>query len=147
VGIYDHAQRTLTYVNGGQEPGLVRRASTGQVEHLGPTGPVLGGFAADDFAQKTVVLADGDVLALFTDGLTEVGPSRRNLLEVEGVSDILLSCCDARAQDWGSQDVLARLIAEVDAFARGGARDDIALLVGVVGSGAGVAESSARARD
>jgi sigma-B regulation protein RsbU (phosphoserine phosphatase) len=130
VGLYDHAHRTITYVNCGQEPGLIWRAATGEVEQLRPTGPVLGGFGVGAFEQEAVSLRPGDVLALFTDGLTEVGPSRKELLEVEGVGDLLRACC-SDAADSDPQAVVDGLITGVDAFARGGLRDDIALLVGV----------------
>lgn len=42
VGRYDAPERTLTYVNAGQDAGLILRAATGEVEALPPTGPVLG---------------------------------------------------------------------------------------------------------
>ena len=98
-----------------------------------PTGPVLGGFREGDFEQNIVALASGDVLALFTDGLTEVGPSRKVQLEIEGVVDVLRGCCHGEAAGKiVPSSVVDCLIAGVDDFARGGARDDIALLVGVV---------------
>ena len=134
IGLYDEAQCTLTYVNCGQEPGLIWRRANGQVEQLLPTGPVLGGFGPGDFWEREIALAPGDVLALFTDGLTEVGPTRKTLLEVEGVSDVLRDCCAASSLAGTlPQEVVAGLIAGVDNFAHGGVRDDIALLVGVVG--------------
>lgn len=141
VGIYDQTERTLTYANCGQEPGLVWRAATGAVEHLLPTGAVLGGFGAGEFTEGVVSLAPGDVIALFTDGLTEVGPTRRELLGVQGVADILRTCCadTGNSNDAGetgpgqtARQVASCLVAGVDAFGRGGVCDDIALLVGVV---------------
>jgi serine phosphatase RsbU (regulator of sigma subunit) len=147
VGAYDQAARTLTYVNCGQEPGLVWRAATGGVEYLSPTGAVLGGYGDGEFAERVLALAPGDVLALFTDGLTEVGPTRRDLLGVEGVADILRGCCGGGGADGAARTaaeagriarrVLGCLVAGVDAFAQGGVRDDIALLIGVVHGAAG----------
>lgn len=135
VGIYDAPQATLTYVNAGQEPGLIWRTATGAVDLLSPTGPVLGGFGDGDYEERTVTLSHGDVLTLFTDGLTEVGPNRKEQLDVEGVSDVLRGCCDTTsAEPFSPQSIVDRLIAGVDAFARGGVRDDIAVLVGVVGA-------------
>jgi len=133
VGLYDHSQHTLTYVNCGQEPGLIWQESTGEVIQLPPTGPVLGGFTASGgFEQNTVLLATGDVLALFTDGLTDVGPSRKELLGVGNVSELLHECCTAPREAFSPQVVMERLIMAVDSFGRGGMRDDIALLVGLV---------------
>jgi len=135
VGAYDGAAGTLTYANCGQEPALVQRARGGPVELLAPTGPVLGSFEGAAFEEKTIALAPGDALALFTGGLTEVGRSRREMLGVEGVVALLGSV--GAPEGGGAAAVAARLasglIAGVDAAASGGvARDDVCLLVGVV---------------
>jgi serine phosphatase RsbU (regulator of sigma subunit) len=71
------------------------------------------------------------VLAAFTDGLTDVGPSRKHLLDLDGVADLLRDCCaDARQRD---PRIIVRCLMEgVDTYGQGGAAsDDIALLVGV----------------
>ena len=133
VSVFDETNQTLTYVNCGQEPGLIWRVASRTVESLPPTGPVLGGFGTGDYEQAVVDLTCGDVLALFTDGLTEVGPSRKFQLEIEGVSDILRDCLSGEAGEVASpQTVVDCLISGVDDFGRGGSRDDIALLVGRV---------------
>jgi len=134
VGAYESGLGTLTYVNAGQEPALVRRAATGQVESLSPTGPVVGIDENAVFTEVTIRLAPGDALAIFTDGLTEVGPSRREMLGVEGVAALM-----AQSSEEGenaaeqAETVVLWLVAGVDAASRGGvARDDMCVLVGVV---------------
>ena len=59
VGAFDGGTRTLTYVNCGQEPALVRRAATGQVEQLLPTGPILGFIENARYTEARVTLAPG----------------------------------------------------------------------------------------
>ncbi len=132
VGVYDASSGLLRYVNCGQEPGLVRRASTGQVEMLDPTGPVLGAFPGAAFTQEQTLLCPGDALALFTDGLTEAGPSRANMLELEGIA-ALLGADFAPAEDAAAQAeaLTLSLIDSVDRFAESGVRDDVCLLVAV----------------
>ncbi len=135
VGIYDGAARLLRYVNCGQEPALVRRAGSGRVEELRPTGPVLGSFEGAVFAEQTVSLGPGDALAMFTDGLTEVGASRTDMLGVEGVA-ALLARPVAAGDAQGMAEALTRdLIAGVNGFAPAVARDDMCLLVAVVCGG------------
>jgi PAS domain S-box-containing protein len=135
IGCYDPGERTLTYVNCGQEPGLVWRAANGEIEQLLPTGPILGGFFEGSFEKHTLHLDKGDVLALFTDGLTEIGPNRAQLLEVEGVIELLRTCCNTvEDSPRDPEELVEYLMAGVDAYAGGGVRDDIALLVGVVGN-------------
>ncbi len=145
VGAYDGGAGTLTYVNCGQEPALLRRAAGGSVEHLVPTGPVLGSFDGAIFEARTVMLGPGDALAVFTDGLTEVGRSRTQMLGVEGVEDLLAeavileqsnSAENENAENENAEAVAKhlarRLIARVNEAAEGGVmRDDVCLLVGV----------------
>lgn len=140
VAVWDAAINTLTYVNCGQEPGLIWRASSGMVEKMYPTGPVLGGFVGGTFDEETVKLAPGDVIALFTDGMTEVGPNRKEFLEITGLAGMFGWGCGGETE--GTTDptattnaklVMNRLVSGVESHAGGvaGLRDDIALLVGV----------------
>ncbi len=135
VGTYDSGAGTLSYVNCGQEPALVRRAASGLVEHLMPTGPVLGSFDGALFEERTVRLEPGDALAVFTDGMTEVGQSRTQMLGVEGVADLFAAPMIAEQADHADAlaDHLARrLVAGIDQAAQGGVtRDDVCLLVAV----------------
>jgi PAS domain S-box-containing protein len=128
VGRYAAAERELNYVNCGQDAALVLRSATGQVESLPPTGPVLGAFPEAEYAEETVRLEPGDVLAIFTDGLTEAGPSRMALLTGDGVATLLRESPSLRS----ATEIVSHLISGVDAHAQGGTRDDQCLLVGIV---------------
>jgi serine phosphatase RsbU (regulator of sigma subunit) len=128
VGAYDANRRTLTYVNAGQEPGLLLRAESGEIDELRPTGPVLGGFEGVSFDERVVSLAPGDTLALFTDGLTEAGPSRQDLLELPGVEALLREC--ASEPSLTADEVLDRMTRGMVSFATPeGIRDDVCLIV------------------
>ena len=135
VATYDSLGRSLTYVNCGQEPALVRRAAGGPVEQLAPTGPVLGSFEGAIFEERKMTLGPGDMLAVFTDGLTEVGRSRREMLDIDGVAALLEQ--SAMPKKPGSAGAMAEFLAQslilgVDAAAADGvSRDDVCLLVGV----------------
>ena len=136
VGAYDSGAGTLTYVNCGQEPALVRRGLGSIAEYLAPTGPVLGSFDGALFEERTVRLEPGDALAVFTDGMTEVGQSRTQMLGIEGVA--ALFAAPILAAPAGHADAMAdhlaqRLVAAIDQAAQGGVtRDDVCLLVAVV---------------
>ena len=134
IGVYDQKTRTLAYVNCGQEPGLVRRARTGLVEELLPTGPVLGTFAGAVFTEAMVSFAPGDALALFTDGFTEAGPNRANMLGIEGVAALLAAPLPETVQtaEEQAEELSLRLISGVEQYAQAGVRDDICLLMAVM---------------
>jgi PAS domain S-box-containing protein len=135
VGVYESGTRSLSYVNCGQEPALVRRGATGLVETLLPTGPILGTLENAQYSEQTVTLAPGDALAIFTDGLTEVGASRLEMLGIEGVISLLQGSAEDDVQEAEAlaEALVLCLISGVDAAAAGGVmRDDVCLLVGVV---------------
>jgi len=136
VGAYDRGTRRLKYANCGQEPALLKRSATGAVEQLPPTGPILGSIENAQYTEETVVLAPGDALAIFSDGLTEVGPSRTDMLGIEGVTALLAEPAvagQAQGAPGMAEHLLLRLIQGVDAAAAGGVmRDDVCLLVSVV---------------
>ncbi|MGI4789308.1 MAG: SpoIIE family protein phosphatase [Janthinobacterium lividum] len=127
VGRYEAASRILSYVNCGQDAGLILRCQTGKVETLPPTGPVLGAFDGAEYTEETQILEPGDVLAVFTDGLTEAGPARTALLTGEGVASILAK----HPHPESAQAMVAHIIAGVDSYAQNGVRDDQCLLVGI----------------
>ncbi|MFH1709097.1 MAG: GAF domain-containing SpoIIE family protein phosphatase [Planctomycetota bacterium] len=64
--------RVFTYVSAGHEPPLLFRPSTGAFTPLESTGMVLGMLPEMTFDQAgPLTLAPGDVLVIFTDGITE----------------------------------------------------------------------------
>lgn len=70
VGELDPASGRLTYVNAGHNPGFLLRAGGG-VERLDSTGLPLGLMAVGAWQARGVELAAGDLVCLYTDGITE----------------------------------------------------------------------------
>ena len=74
-GVLDTGTAVLTSTNAGHNPPLVLRAD-GQLAELGEGGLLLGMLTGQDYRQQETVIGPGDVVVLFTDGITEaVGPS------------------------------------------------------------------------
>jgi phosphoserine phosphatase RsbU/P len=69
-GVYEADMRSVRYVNCGHPSPVLLRAN-GEFELLDATATVLGAFNGCVFAERTVSLAQGDRLILFSDGLTE----------------------------------------------------------------------------
>jgi serine phosphatase RsbU (regulator of sigma subunit) len=67
---YDEAMGRLRYVNCGHLSGLLVR-STGKVDRLESTSMLLGLFRDWNCSMREQRLSPGDVLALYTDGITE----------------------------------------------------------------------------
>ncbi len=70
IGLYAPADGSLRYVNAGQTPPLLRRAS-GSFERLETGGVALGMFDGSTYAAAETVLEKDDVLTLYSDGVTE----------------------------------------------------------------------------
>ncbi len=68
-GVYDSRTRVLTYCVAGHPPALVLRG--GEIIELAGDNLVLGIDDAEDFKQFTQQLRSGDVLLIYTDGLTD----------------------------------------------------------------------------
>ena len=106
---------------GGHPPALCRRAD-GTVTTLGRPGTVLGVLDDVDLHDVTLTLSPGDVLLLYTDGVTE---SRRggDMFGDQRLQELL-----ARL-DGPAVEVAARVEEEVVAFSEGHQSDDTAILV------------------
>jgi hypothetical protein len=92
VAVYDATDKTLTYVCCGQEPALLRRRSSDQVVLLMPTAPVVGIDEDLPFEERTVELESGDLLLVYTDGLTDVGLPACQLSSVSRLIQTLRHC-------------------------------------------------------
>jgi phosphoserine phosphatase RsbU/P len=68
--VLEPASGILRYVNAGHNPGLLLRRS-GAVEQLGATGVPLGLLPTAKYGAAETTLAGGDLLLLYTDGITE----------------------------------------------------------------------------
>ncbi len=68
---FDQARKTLHYANGGHNPPLLIRAKNGQSLQLEDGGPILGILPDAQYSNTVVALNQGDILTLFTDGVTE----------------------------------------------------------------------------
>jgi PAS domain S-box-containing protein len=134
VAVYDDETGTLAYANCGQEPALVRRAA-GAVEPLSATGPVLGVSVNATFKEGTVTLGTGDALVVFTDGLTDCGMSRQEMLGIDGVAALLAPSYtleETQSAESLGQAVALRLIEGAGMASPDGLpQDDICILVAV----------------
>jgi len=85
----------LSYANAGHNPPLVLRAASGEIELLHPTGMALGVLEGNPLQAQQVSLSPGDVLILYTDGITEAfSPDG----EIYGLPRLRNTICSATAE-------------------------------------------------
>jgi PAS domain S-box-containing protein len=70
-GTLREKERTLTYVNAGHNPPVVFRSRDESLEELMPTGIVLGAVENREYFSRTISIGSGDVIVMYTDGVTE----------------------------------------------------------------------------
>ena len=86
--VIDPPRRRMLYVNAGHTPPILLRGN-GEVELLEEGGVPLGLFAAPKYFEGHVVLEDGDLLALYTDGVVETADENDDFYGTERMVDQL----------------------------------------------------------
>jgi sigma-B regulation protein RsbU (phosphoserine phosphatase) len=124
-GTIDKESQTLTYVNAGHNPPLVLRKETGEIEELSLTGIAVGAMEDAEYEQQVVPLFVGDIIVLYTDGITEAVNDKDEMFEVPRLIEII-----RRMADSPSQEIVDAIISEVTAFSQTQPQfDDITLMV------------------
>jgi serine phosphatase RsbU (regulator of sigma subunit)/anti-sigma regulatory factor (Ser/Thr protein kinase) len=72
VGYLDLEKSRLQYASAGHNPPMLFRAGGQRCEFLEASGVAMGLFEAARFSEGEVTLDEGDILVLYTDGITEV---------------------------------------------------------------------------
>jgi serine phosphatase RsbU (regulator of sigma subunit) len=83
--------QTLEYASGGHNPPLLLRGKTGASWLLEEAGPIVGILPDAQFSNTVVPLERGDVLTLFTDGVTEQENERGEEFSMERLRSVVLS--------------------------------------------------------
>ncbi len=122
--IYDDETRKLCYVNCGHNPPLLVR-SGGDVERLEATATVLGLFEDWDCDVAERQIAAGDVLVIYTDGISEAAPGEDS--EEFGEGRLAQSVRMHRGKAAG--EMMDSIIMEVQEFSQGEQADDMTLIV------------------
>lgn len=121
----DVRRGVLTYANAGHNPALLLRA-TGETERLARTGLPLAVLPGSSYAAREIVLGGGDLLVIYSDGLTEA----RNLEGEEyGLERLERVCVAALGMETAA--VVQRIEASVRSFAAGRPYDDDQTLLAV----------------
>src|ERR1035437_6348414 len=121
--VYDDETRRLRYVNCGHNPPFLARAN-GSVERLAATATVLGLFEEWDCSVVELELAAGDVLVIYTDGISEASPNEEDEF---GEERLIEAARNGREQS--ADEVLEAILSQVQEFSQGEQADDMTLIV------------------
>jgi sigma-B regulation protein RsbU (phosphoserine phosphatase) len=123
---YNPRNRQLSYVNAGHNsPVIVRNfASACHVFRLKTGGPVIG-LVEQDYEQESFSLEAGDLVVLFTDGVSEAMNTHNHEWGEDRLIEVAKTCHGLPAFE-----VITRILSAVEAFAAGASQhDDMTLVV------------------
>jgi phosphoserine phosphatase RsbU/P len=123
LGQFDDAERRLRYVNCGHNPPLLLRRD-GSLERLAPTAMVVG--LVEDWTTGTeeIILGPGDLLAIYSDGLTEAVDGRG---EEFGETRLVRTIEACRERE--PRSILDVVFGEVRRFSAGEQADDQTMVI------------------
>jgi sigma-B regulation protein RsbU (phosphoserine phosphatase) len=124
-GVLNVRDGSLRYMSAGHDPVILGRRGAAFAQLPRPRGVLLGVDEDASYALDSVVLSEGDMVLLYTDGVTEAMNERHELFSLER----LLECLNADVA--ADADSLAfRIKGTVEAFVAGAApSDDLTTLV------------------
>lgn len=126
VGYLDQISGDLAFASAGHNPPICYRAKDATLEYLDAVGVAMGVFPTADYADGVTHLAVGDVLVLYTDGITEC----INAQEEEFGEERLEALIQMLAGDGTAQRIVTGVVRAITAFSgESGAFDDETLIV------------------
>ena len=126
---YDSSTRVLEYVNAGHNPPLIFRTSDQHdVLRLEVGGPVIGLIPTCSYVAQSVTLEEGDVLVLFTDGISEAMNAAGEEWGDERLTQVI-----AANRALPARQLIDRIMRTSDEFVAGAAQyDDMTLVTAKV---------------
>jgi sigma-B regulation protein RsbU (phosphoserine phosphatase) len=88
---FNPSRRTLQYASGGHNPPLLVRTSTNETFQLDQSGPIVGILPDAQFTDTVVPLQSGDILTLYTDGVTEQENQNEEQFSLDRLKNLILN--------------------------------------------------------
>ena len=111
------------YCNAGHHPPLWWQAESNSIQNLYPTGPAIGLTKNPDYQINQIQYESGDMLILYTDGLTEAGNTTGEEFGAERLENHVLKA----DKNQTVQEIINGLVKEVKAYA-GKFNDDVTVM-------------------
>ncbi|MBT8378755.1 MAG: serine/threonine-protein phosphatase [Ignavibacteria bacterium] len=119
-----HTGGLFLYSNAGHNPPIFLKSDTGEIELLNPTGPVLGPAPNAKYYLESVNFSKGDILLLFSDGITEAANKK---FEQYGEERLIKKLKDLK--NLSSKEIALAILDDVIRFSKNGKyTDDITIV-------------------
>ncbi len=114
-----NAQGKGVYLGAGHNPAYLYRASTGEIEELHSESLILGAFESVSYNSSPLQLDPGDVLVVYSDGVTEAENPQGEMFEEERFLRVIQSNASA-----GVEVLKKKILEAIDQFTEGMAQTD-----------------------
>ncbi|NIM96439.1 MAG: SpoIIE family protein phosphatase [Anaerolineales bacterium] len=98
-GVLDPSSGKLIYCNAGHNPPLILRGESAELERLAKTGMLLGMFEEEAWEQGVAQLDPGDLLLLYSDGVTEAQGTSGDFFDVDRMIESAKAHIDLTAKE------------------------------------------------
>jgi serine phosphatase RsbU (regulator of sigma subunit) len=126
-GVIDLPSRKLIYCNCGHNPPLVLHSGESTFESLRNCGPPLGIADSISYVPRSIALAPGDMLILYTDGVTEAEDVQSAQFGMERLEQAILEM-----RGYPARSVVQHIIKRVTEFTKGAPQSDDITCLAVV---------------
>jgi len=117
-GILDCKTGCYRYSNAGHNPPLVYRAADG-LQELKKGGPLLGFMPDSSYILDSITLQSGDILLLYTDGISEAQNIHNQEFEVKGIVESL-----KKFKALSAGKIIRKILSEIEKFTQKSHQDD-----------------------
>src|SRR5205809_5438449 len=113
------------FISAGHNPTYLFRAATGEIEEIGSNNMIVGAFSFVSYQSNVLQLHKGDVLVVYSDGLTEAENPQGEMLGEERVKAIIRAEAPS-----GSKNLKGKLLEGIQNFTMGRSQtDDITIVI------------------
>jgi adenylate cyclase len=120
-----NAQGVGQFIGAGHNPAYLFRSATGKIEVLSSGNLILGAFASVSYQSSPLHLFPGDILAVYSDGLTEARNQRNEMFGEERLLEIIQQEAPS-----GSHAFQQKFLRAIEEFTQGTPQsDDITFLI------------------
>ena len=118
-GVYNAADRTMTYASAGHPPPRVKRCRDGSLFTLsGETGIPLGILEGETYPAHEIAFSVGDQIIFYTDGITEAFNPQNQMFGAERLDEAIENCALT------ARGLIEDTLAKLHAFTAGREADD-----------------------
>lgn len=123
-GIWDPKTYTFTYSRAGHPPALHYQAATGCIHELDAGGMIFGVYEGIEYPTESITLKSGDVIVLYTDGITEVCNASDEMFGIDRLKKVV-----AAYGEKSPEELAAEIMKSASQFSCKGWTDDVTLIV------------------